>query len=159
MPTAIHKKIRDAEAGLLKQAIFKLPSGWVIAGDTQPLQGYCVILRDPVAKDLNALTEPERAQYAIDMARVGDALLAELGAHRINYETWGNVDPALHTHIVPRFMTEPAEKRVQTPRQAYDWNGSRKFDANLDKEWMEKIRRYLVARTTAANGLTAVSLA
>lgn len=143
MPTAIHKKIRQAEAGTLDQAIIKLPSGWVIAGDTQPLQGYCIILRDPVAKDFNALSEGERAQYAIDMARVGDALLNELGAHRINYETWGNVDPALHTHIVPRFMNELPEKRIQTPRQAYDWGGSRKFDVNLDKVWMEKVRNYL----------------
>lgn len=143
MPTGVHKKIRAAEAGDLEQAIIKLPSGWLVAGDTQPLEGYCVLLHDPVVDDFNALNERDRAQYALDMGRVGDALKAELGAYRINYETWGNLDPALHTHIVPRFMSEDPTRRVQTPRQAYDWNGGRAFDPRRDHIWMSKIRAFL----------------
>jgi diadenosine tetraphosphate (Ap4A) HIT family hydrolase len=143
MPTGIHRKIRSAETGNLEQAIIKLPSGWLVAGDTQPLEGYCVLLHDPVVEDFNALAESERAQYALDMGRVGDALKAELGAYRINYETWGNLDPALHTHIVPRYMNEDPAKRVQTPRQAYDWNNARTFQTQTDRLWMDKIRIYL----------------
>jgi diadenosine tetraphosphate (Ap4A) HIT family hydrolase len=145
MPTAIHRKIRLAEQGELPSAILRLPSGWVVAGDVQPLQGYCVLLADPVARDFNALSESRRAQYALDMARVGDALLTHCGAYRINYETWGNLDPALHTHIVPRFENEPPDLRVLPPRQAYDWAKGRPFDPALDGAWMEKVRRFLRA--------------
>lgn len=143
MPTAIHKKIRECEAKTLITAICRLKSGWVVAGDTQPLQGYCVLLADPVAADFNALSEEARAQYALDMGRIGDALLKVRGAHRINYETWGNQDPALHTHIVPRFMSEPPVKRVQTPRQAYDWAAGRPFSLEVDGAWVELVRKYL----------------
>ena len=143
MPTGIHKKIRSCEAGQLPSSIIRLKSGWVIAGDTQPLQGYCVLLADPVVSDMNALNEKQRAQYALDMCAVGDALLKVRGAYRINYETWGNLDPALHTHIVPRFMEEPAQLRTQTPRQAYDWGNARPFDAKLDGEWMRAVKEFL----------------
>ena len=143
MPTGVHKKIRRAEAGDLPTAIMRLASGWLVAGDVQPLRGYCVLMADPVAKDFNFLSEPARAQYAIDMGRVGDALIATLGAYRINYETWGNLDPALHTHIVPRYQTEDPALRVQTPRQAYDWDQSPKFDLAVDEVWMKQVRNFL----------------
>lgn len=143
MPTGIHRKIRAAEEGSLASAICRLPSGWLIAGDVQWLPGYCVLMADPVARDFNALSEERRARYALDMGRVGDALLAECGAYRVNYETWGNLDPALHTHIVPRFAHEPDAKRVLPPRQAYAWDQGRPFDASKDGEWVEKVRRYL----------------
>jgi diadenosine tetraphosphate (Ap4A) HIT family hydrolase len=143
MPTSIHRKIIQAEAKELLSAIIKLKSGWVVAGDVQPLKGYCILLCDPVARDFNVLDEAQRAQYALDMSYVGDALLAVLGAYRINYETWGNLDPALHTHIVPRYMSEPDGLRVQTPRQAYDWPSGRPFNANIDGEWMGEVREFL----------------
>lgn len=143
MPTGIHKKIRMCAADQLPSAIIRLKSGWVVAGDTQPLQGYCILMADPVVADFNALTEKARAQYALDMGRVGDALLKVRGALRINYETWGNQDPALHTHIVPRFASEPPILRVQTPRQAYDWAGGRPFSPDLDRDWMQGVREFL----------------
>lgn len=146
MPTAIHRKIRAAEAGELPQAILRLPSGWLIAGDVQPLPGYCVLMADPVARDFNALEESVRAQYALDMGRVGDALLAVCGAYRVNYETWGNLDPALHTHIVPRFQSEPDNLRVLPPRQAYEWPNAQPFDLERDREWMERVRSFLAGR-------------
>lgn len=143
MPTAIHRKIQAARLGQLPQFITRLPSGIVVAGDPQPLKGYCILLADPVVRDFNALSEEARAQYGRDIGRVGDALLEALGSYRINYETWGNLDPALHTHIVPRYMNEVDEKRILPPRQAYDWGGGRVFDLNLDQEWMIKVAALL----------------
>ena len=143
MPTAIHKKIRLCEAGALPSAIIRLKAGWVVAGDVQPLQGYCLLLADPVARDLNALDEAGRMQYCLDMSRVGDALMEVRGAYRINYETWGNLDPALHTHIVPRFLDEPEDLRVQTPRQAYPWGAGRPFSPELDGGWILQVRDFL----------------
>jgi diadenosine tetraphosphate (Ap4A) HIT family hydrolase len=94
-------------------------------------------------KDLNALNDARRAQYCLDMSYIGDALLEVCGAYRINYETWGNLDPALHTHIVPRFMSEADHLRVLPPRQAYDWNNGRPFNPDNDREWMQKVKNFL----------------
>ncbi len=61
------------------------------------------------------------------MARIGDALLAVTAAVRINYAIFGNLEPALHAHIVPRYADEPAALRTQHP-WAYDWNAAPPFD-------------------------------
>jgi diadenosine tetraphosphate (Ap4A) HIT family hydrolase len=81
----------------------------------QYLSGYCIHLPDPVVPDLNALDLDQRAQYLLDMSMIGDALLEVTGAYRINYAIMGNSDPALHAHIVPRYLTEPEPYRTNTP--------------------------------------------
>lgn len=102
-----------------------------------------MLFADPIVESFNHLSEPKRAQYGIDMARVGDALLKVAGAYRINYETWGNLDPALHTHIVPRFQSEPDQQRVMPPRQAYEWSTARPFNLELDRKLILELREYL----------------
>ncbi len=74
---------------------------------------------------------------------IGDALLAVTGAYRINYETWGNSEAALHTHITPRFLNEPYEKRKRPAGYSYDWKSARKFAPKLDSDFMEKMRSAL----------------
>ncbi len=146
MSTVIHERVRQANKGENPLAIAKLRSGWVVLGDVQPLTGYCILLSDPVVTDLNHLDERGRTQYLLDMSHVGDALLKAFGpegAYRINYETWGNLDPALHTHITPRFTLEPDEKRVLPPRFAYDWANARKSDPVQDAAVMRRIREAL----------------
>jgi diadenosine tetraphosphate (Ap4A) HIT family hydrolase len=146
MPTAIHQKIRLAENGKNPNAIIRLRSGWVMMADPQPVAGYCILMSNPVAKDLNSMAEEKRIQYCLDMIRVGDALIKITGSHRINYETWCNLDPALHTHIVPRYMNEPDDKRILPLREAYDFKTSRQFDfySNRDRDLIEKIRAELL---------------
>jgi diadenosine tetraphosphate (Ap4A) HIT family hydrolase len=75
------------------------------------------------------------------MSLIGDALLEVTAAYRINYEILGNTEPALHAHIFPRYLSEPAE-----PRGVPVWLGytkqeylSRPLDFGRDKELMEKI--------------------
>ena len=50
---------------------------------------------------------------------LGDALLEVTGAYRINYEILGNLEPALHAHVIPRYMNEPEVFR-QGPPLFYD---------------------------------------
>jgi hypothetical protein len=97
MANLIAERVRLAHISANPYVICKMPSGWLVIGDVQPLPGYCLLLADPVVESLNSLDEPGRAIYARDVARVGDALLTVTDAFRINYETWGNTEPALHT--------------------------------------------------------------
>jgi diadenosine tetraphosphate (Ap4A) HIT family hydrolase len=144
MSTIIHSRVALAEAGKHPSAIIRLKSGWVVMADTQPVEGYCLLLSNPVVEGLNALSESDRAQYCLDMIRVGDALLKIKGAARINYETWCNVDPALHTHIVPRYTSEPDIKRKLQVCRAYDANLARPFDAKTDGHFIETMRDFLM---------------
>jgi len=143
MTNLIAERVRQARQGANPYVIRQMASGWLVIGDVQPLPGYCLLLADPVVESLNSLDDVGRANYARDMARVGDVLLAVTDAFRINYETWGNTEPALHTHIMPRYMSEPDDKRRRPACMGYDWSTSRKFDVRIDGPLIEKIRSAL----------------
>ena len=123
--------------------ICRMSAGWLVVGDVQPRPGYCLLLADPVVPSLNDLSEPERIVYGLDVARIGDALLAVTGAYRINYETLGNTEPALHTHMTPRYMSEPTWRRRLPPALAYPKVLARRFDFVRDVTFVENLRRAL----------------
>ena len=84
-------------------------------GHQQFVQGYLLLLPDPVVPDLNALTPERRSQFLLDMSRLGDALMRTTSPLRINYAIYGNLEPALHAHVIPRYRNEPEHLRTQQP--------------------------------------------
>lgn len=143
--TAIHRRVAACRAGTDPTAIARLGSGWVVLGDPQVLPGYCLLLRDPVVPHLNALPSAAQHAFLADVARLGDALLALTGAVRINYAIFGNVEPALHAHVIPRFADEPPALRTAQP-WAYDWSQAAAFDAAAFAGLAAALRRSLDIR-------------
>ena len=141
--TAIHRHVESARAGTLARVVARMKSGWVVLGERQIVPGYCLLLPDPVVPHLNALIGAARQRFLDDMARVGDAVLALTDAERINYEILGNVEPALHAHIIPRYAWEEPARRTQ-PVWLHDWTTAREFDAVLDGD----LQTRLAARLT-----------
>jgi diadenosine tetraphosphate (Ap4A) HIT family hydrolase len=127
LDTAIHRRVQDARAGRDNTVLGRCASGWAVFGHQQFVQGYLLLLPDPVVPDLNALTPENRTQFLLDMSRLGDALIRTTSPLRINYAIFGNLDPALHAHVIPRYRTEPEALRTQQP-WAYDWNAAPVFD-------------------------------
>jgi diadenosine tetraphosphate (Ap4A) HIT family hydrolase len=115
-----------------------MSSGWAVLGDPQILPGYCLLLPDPVVPHLNALSGAARAAFLHDMARLGDAVLAVTSAERINYEILGNVEPALHAHVIPRYAWEAPERR-RTAVWSHDWGAAPAFDAGVHRELAQAI--------------------
>lgn len=139
MTTLIHRRVAAAQNGQNPTVLCRMPSGWAVFGDYQVLNGYCLLLPDPVVPSLNDLTEPARSHFLRDMARIGDALLDVLpNAARINYEILGNSEPALHAHIIPRYEAEPEDLR-RGPVWFYDWDQAPAFDPVRHKPLMDKI--------------------
>ncbi|MDQ2861331.1 MAG: hypothetical protein M3T55_11550 [Pseudomonadota bacterium] len=143
MPNMIEARVVAARRGENPFVIARLASGWLVIGDVQPLAGYCLLLADPVVESVNALGEAERARYWLDVSRAGDALLEITGAWRINYETWCNQEPSLHTHITPRYLTEAEADRRRPACVAYDWASARRFDPAVDGAFMARMRAAL----------------
>ncbi len=140
----ISDRVSLARSGDNPHVIARMPSGWAVLGETQPLRGYCVLLADPVVPHLNALSGEGRRAFLGDMARLGDAVLGVTGAVRINYEILGNLVPELHAHVIPRHADEPDDKRALPPMSAYDWAGSRAGDPEgEDRALVEAIRAAL----------------
>lgn len=149
MTTIIHRRVEDCRAGRDPQAVCRVTSGWVVLGDAQFVRGYCLLLPDPVVADLNELRDDRRVAFLREMSMVGDALLALTDAVRINYEILGNVDPALHAHVIPRYAYEPEALRTR-PVWFYDWAAAPRFDALRDAPLLTGLRGELERRGVAA---------
>ena len=142
MQTAIHRRVEACRAGRDPTCIARLPSGWAVLGDPQVIEGYCLLLPDPVVPHLNAMPADVQATFLADMARIGQAVLEETGAVRVNYAMFGNLEPALHAHVFPRRDDEPEALRTAHP-WAWDWSRARAFDARIDTARLERLRQRL----------------
>jgi diadenosine tetraphosphate (Ap4A) HIT family hydrolase len=140
--TAIHRMVDAAREGRDPAVVARVVSGWVLLGRQQFVRAYCLLVPDPVVSHLNALSTEARSHFMLDMSRVGDALLRITGAVRINYAVFGNVEPALHAHVIPRYADEPEHLRLQHP-WAYDWAAAPAFDTRVHAELAESLGREL----------------
>jgi diadenosine tetraphosphate (Ap4A) HIT family hydrolase len=140
--TPIHAQVAAAREGRSPRVIARLYSGWAVFGERQFVRGYALLLPDPVVPDLNALGVLERSAFLTDMARLGDALLKASGAVRINYAMFGNEQPALHAHVIPRYADEPEALRAQHP-WTYDWKAAPVFERAAYQELADSLLREL----------------
>jgi hypothetical protein len=69
-------------------------------------------------------------------------VLAATGALRINYAIFGNLEPALHAHVHPRYADEHEAMRTNNP-WAYDWTQAPRFDLRLHGPLRDAIRARL----------------
>lgn len=138
MTTAIHRRVDALRAGRDPTFVARLPSGWAVMAERQVLPGYCLLLPDPVVPNLNALAGEARAAFLADMASLGDAVLVATHGLRINYAIFGNEEPALHAHVIPRYAHEPAGLATAHP-WSYDWASAAPFDAGRHGELRDRI--------------------
>ena len=143
MTTAIHRLV-DVCRGGSEIVVARLRSGWAVMGERQVLTGYCLLLPDPVVPHLNALAPDARDVFMSDLGRLGDAVLAATCAVRVNYAIFGNLEPALHAHVHPRYAHEPPAMRTSNP-WGYDWSQAPSFEVAIHGAVRDAIRRELAA--------------
>jgi len=141
MTNILTERIELARKGLNPTVITKMKSGWVVLGDNQIIQGYCLLLADPIVDNLNQLNAEERKQFLSDMTIIGDALTNILNARIINYSILGNLDKGLHAHIHPRYDWEKEEFRKSPP---WKYNFMKipvvEFDIEKNKSMMQRLK-------------------
>jgi len=140
--SAIHRRVDALRNGQDPTCVSRLASGWAVMGDPQLLPGYCLLLPDPVVGHLNELHGAARSRFLADVAALGDAVLAATGALRINYAMLGNLEPALHAHVIPRYGHEPGPQQALQP-WALDWDSAPRFDATSHGTLRERIHAAL----------------
>ncbi len=142
MSTAIHRRVDALRAGRDPGFVARMSSGWAVMGERQVLPGYCLLLPDPVVAGLNELQGESRGRFLADMAALGDAVLRVTGALRINYAIFGNQEPALHAHVIPRYAHEPVGLASSHP-WSYDWDMAPAFDPEQHREVRDAIHAAL----------------
>ena len=75
-------------------------------------RGYTVVLwRGRHVAEPTDLTPEEASGYWLEVLTVARALQRHYQPLKMNYETLGNSLPHLHTHLVPRYLDDPAPGR------------------------------------------------
>lgn len=74
----------------------------------QTYRGHCQLIFDPRhVVGLENLTDAEYAAFAADTRRASLAIVRVCRPDLMNYASLGNVMPHLHTHLVPRYRSDP----------------------------------------------------
>lgn len=143
MPTVIHRRVAACREGRDTTCLGRMASGWAVMGDPQVLRGYCLLLPDPVPPHLNDMDLAHRTQFLVDMAALGDVVLAVTGAVRVNYAMYGNLAPALHAHVFPRYADEPEFAQTGHP-WVYDWSSAPAFDVEAHGSLLAALQHALL---------------
>jgi diadenosine tetraphosphate (Ap4A) HIT family hydrolase len=75
-------------------------------------RGYTLVIwRGRHVVEPYELTEEESSSYWAAVYKVAKALATHYRPLKMNYETLGNTVPHLHTHLLPRYVRDPAPGR------------------------------------------------
>lgn len=75
-------------------------------------RGYTLVIwRGRHVAEPTELSTQEASGYWLEVLEVARALQQHYRPLKVNYETLGNVVPHLHTHLVPRYVDDPAPGR------------------------------------------------
>lgn len=75
-------------------------------------RGYTIVIwRGRHIVEPTELEADEACAYWSDVLAVARGLIAYYRPLKMNYDTLGNSLPHLHTHLIPRFVTDPAPGR------------------------------------------------
>ncbi|MBO0835303.1 MAG: HIT family protein [Actinobacteria bacterium] len=73
------------------------------------LPGYCIVMwRHGHIAEPSDLEPDQAGQYWAEVLAAGRAIRALFKPVKLNYLTLGNTVPHLHTHVVPRYLDDPA---------------------------------------------------
>jgi len=84
----------------------RVADAYLVRGDIgQP--GYTIVIwRGRHVADLTELTDTDAATYLREVLIVSRALESHYRPAKLNLEMLGNTVPHLHTHVVPRYVTD-----------------------------------------------------
>jgi diadenosine tetraphosphate (Ap4A) HIT family hydrolase len=88
--------------------VARLQASVLRLGRNQFSTGYCVLVCDEHGPEPYSLAPDRSAAYLQDMVQSAAALERAFGADKLNFLTLGNAVPHLHTHLIPRYLGDPA---------------------------------------------------
>lgn len=84
----------------------RVSDAYLVRADVQPGMSV-VIWRGRHVVEPTELTHAEAAAYGAEVLRVARSIEAVMRPLKMNYNVLGNSVPHLHTHLVPRYTTDP----------------------------------------------------
>jgi diadenosine tetraphosphate (Ap4A) HIT family hydrolase len=103
----ICERVARAREGGDPYVIAEMEHSYFVVGDHQFHRGYAlVLLKEHVREPFELSSRVQREHFA-EVMRAATALQATFQPWKLNYSCYGNVEPHVHWHIVPRYEDDP----------------------------------------------------
>ena len=94
-----HHEKRDS----IMYLVGKMSTGTLYLFRDQSHKGRCVLALDDHKKEVFELTDGQRSGIISDVSKVAEAIKKLWGCNKINIGSFGDTNPHLHFHIVPKY--------------------------------------------------------
>jgi diadenosine tetraphosphate (Ap4A) HIT family hydrolase len=74
-----------------------------VVGDHQFFNGYALVLLKEHVREPFELSPKAQREHFAEVMRAAKAIFATFGPTKLNYSCYGNAEPHVHWHIVPRY--------------------------------------------------------
>ncbi len=90
--------------------IHEFPHSFLMLGEHQFFQGYCVLVSKNHYKEMTDMPEKMQAEMFQEMMKVSSVLQKHFQPAKMNMCSLGNVVPHVHWHFFPRYSDDPQFK-------------------------------------------------
>ena len=100
-------RVALAEAGENAHLIADLGHSVFVVGDHQWHRGYALVLLKAHVREPFELPGDVQSEHFSEVMRAAEALNQTFAPHKLNYACYGNAEPHVHWHLVPRYADDP----------------------------------------------------
>lgn len=103
----ICERVALAKAGTNPHLIAEMEHSYFVVGDHQWHKGYAlVLLKEHVREPFELAPDVQQAHFR-EVMRAAEALERTFQPRKMNFSCYGNAEPHVHWHLVPRFDDDP----------------------------------------------------
>jgi diadenosine tetraphosphate (Ap4A) HIT family hydrolase len=128
----ICERVALAKQGRNPHLIAEMEHSYFVVGDHQWHRGYALVLLKEHLREPFELSPDAQREHFAEVMRAARSLDATFRPVKLNYSCYGNLEPHVHWHIVPRYADDPHPgkdpwedvarfgERIVTPEQAHE---------------------------------------
>jgi diadenosine tetraphosphate (Ap4A) HIT family hydrolase len=138
----ICERVALAGEGRNPYLIAEMDHSYFVVGDHQFHQGYALVLLKEHVREPFELSPDVQREHFREVMRAAEAINATFQPRKMNFSCYGNAEPHVHWHIVPRSENDPHPGK--DPWEDIARFGERTITADQAKEIAAQIRRNFV---------------
>ncbi|MBF2002946.1 MAG: HIT family protein [Synechococcales cyanobacterium M58_A2018_015] len=107
MDCLICQRLAAWRQGSNPHVICELEHSLFVVGDHQFHRGYSLVLFKQHVRELHELSAAMQTTLFQEVMYAANVIVATFHPYKMNYACYGNSEPHVHWHIIPRYQTDP----------------------------------------------------
>ena len=99
----ICERVALAREGHNPHVIAEMEHSYFVVGDSQFHRGYALVLLKEHVREPFELPPTVQQEHFREVMRAAEALVATFSPVKMNFSCYGNAEPHVHWHVVPRY--------------------------------------------------------